>query len=295
MRSGLFILCSAIALFALAPGGPAFAGDALQWPTLDIIPQASWVTGADVQNTPGGPGITDGTLRLNLKVTEPITKRLSFAYAHGNIDETLGAAPTYPNVLVEDLTDDFSLSYTLTKRLNLSAGYFYRHRVCCPAAAAPGNAQPLQVHFVHVAAGYAFAPIPVVGTTVSLSAGVNQAVAHKTTPLNIQQEDGLPDEGDKATPNGAVTLTQPIGRPSSGFSAFGTYTYAADYFDSQPIAFWYNIVDYGLNKVVNKNLSFNADFSNLVQHRQGYPFPDANVIHRAKLVITADIKVGPDL
>jgi hypothetical protein len=78
-----------------------------------------------------------------------------------------------------------------------------------------------------------------------------------------------------------------------GFNVYGTYLYTAEYFDNQPIPFWYNAAIVGLGKSFGKVVTLNGDLVNVTQHAQGYPFPDSGTIHVNKFVLTLDVRVGP--
>ncbi|MBD5657385.1 MAG: hypothetical protein IAI50_19715 [Candidatus Eremiobacteraeota bacterium] len=261
-------------------------------PTIDIIGQSTFATGGDY-TSPGVSGIT----KVGGKITETIFGNLNFSYQHGYIDETIGSHP-YPTAgsfNVNDPTDDWQLNYAVNKSVSASLGYFYRHRTCCPAANDPTNIQPITVHQAFLEVDYALPAIAALNdATLSLNARYTKALAHHPTPESVllanPQISG--DEGDAGHPTGGGTLTVPIDK-KNGFSVFGNYTYAYDYFDYQPIAFWYNIVDYGFTRVVNPYLSFTLDSSNLTQHKnQDYPFLAPNTIHRTKFVLSADVRLG---
>jgi len=260
-------------------------------PTIDIIPQSTFATGTDfTQGQPAHNGVT----KIGGKITQAILSNLSASYQHGYIDETIGNSGFPINGYVSDPTDDFRLNYTASKALSAAVGYFYRHRTCCPASNDPTNLQPITVHEAYLELGYAFPAIQALnGAQFSLNGRATQTLAHHPAPRSVllanPQIHG--DEGNRIWPTGGASLVVPIDK-KNGFNVFGTYSYAKDYFDYQPIAFWYNIVDYGFTRVVNPVLSFTFDTTNLTQHRQGYPFPNFNAIHRTKFVLSADIHLS---
>ncbi|MBD5657023.1 MAG: hypothetical protein IAI50_17875 [Candidatus Eremiobacteraeota bacterium] len=260
-------------------------------PSIDVIPQSTFATGADY--TQGEPDV-QGSIKIGGKISESLIGNLNFSYQHGYIDETVGNAPNPGNYLVNDPTDDFRLNYPATKSCSVAIGYFYRHRTCCPAAGQNGNAQPITVHDAYAEADYAFPAIAALnGATFSITARGTKALAHKPAPaayLAANTNIG-PDEGDKFLPSGGVTLSVPVDK-KNGFSVFGTYSYVYDYFDYEAIPWFYNIVDYGFTRVVSPTFSFTVDSTNLHEHLEGNPFPGLNVIHRAKVVLSADLRLG---
>jgi len=261
-------------------------------PTIDIIPQTTFATNGDY--TQGQP-VANGVAKIGGKITEAILNNLSVSYQHGYIDETIGNPGFQLNGLVNDPTDDFRLNYTANKAFSGALGYFYRHRTCCKASNDPTNLQPITVHEAYLELNYAFPAIASLGgAQFALTGRATQTLAHHPTPLSVlvanPQIKG--DEGNRIWPTAGASLVVPVD-PKNGFSVFGTYSYAKDYFDYQPIAFWYNIVDFGFTRVVNPVLSFTFDASNLTQHKQGYPFAGFNTIHRAKFVLSADIHIAP--
>jgi len=260
-------------------------------PTIDIVPQSTFATGTDY--TPGQP-VPDGTVRVGGKITETIIGNLSASYQHGYIVETVGN-PGFPiNGFVDDPIDDFRLNYGVSKSFTTALGYFYRHRSCCPAANNPTNLQPLMVHEAYLELNYAFPAIASLGgAQFSVSGRATQTLSHHPTPQSVLAANPQirRDEGNRLWPTAGASLSVPVD-PKNGFNVFGSYAYAKDYFDYQPIAFWYNIVDYGFTKTVNPALSFTLDTSNLTQHKQGYPFAGFNAIHRTKVVLSADIHIA---
>ncbi len=277
---------------AAVPEPAAHRGGTNYVPTIDLVPQSTFATGGDYT----GPGV-GGIAKLGGKITETIFGPLNFSYQHGYIDETIGSHP-YPTAgsgNVNDPTDDLRLSGAVSKALNVSLGYFYRHRTCCLASNDPANVQPIAVHDAFLELDYAFPAIAALnGTTFAINVRGTKALAHKPTPASVLAANPqiAKDEGDAFHPSGGATVSVPIDK-RYGLSAFGNYSYAYDYFDYQPIAFWYNIIDFGFTKTVSPNLSFTFDSSNLTQHEnQDYPFLAPNTIHRAKFVLSADIRVG---
>lgn len=257
-------------------------------PVIDITPQTTFATGGDY--TPGQP-VPQGLIRIGGKITEAITKNLSASYQHGYINEAIGNPGFQLNGFVDDPIDDFRLNYAATKQLSAALGYFYRHRTCCKASNDPTNLQPITVHEGYLQMSYAFAAIPGLGgSQLSLSGRITRTLSHKPTPASVLAANPQirGDEGNKYWPTAGALVTVPVD-PKSGLTAFGSYAYAKDYFDFQPIAFWYNIIDYGFTRTVSPALSFTLGASNLTQHKQGYPFAGFNTIHRTRVVLSADI------
>lgn len=255
-------------------------------PTIDIIPQSSFATGGDY--TPGMP-TPQGTVRTGGKISQPLLSNLSASYQHGYIVEAVGThGANTQSIFVDDPIDDFRLNYSASKSLAAALGYFYRHRTCCPSAT--NDAGGVSVHETYLELSYAFPAIAALGgTQFGITGRATHTVAHKpATPFNSLTGG---DEGNRVWPTGGASVSIPVD-PKAGFTVFGNYTFAKDYFNFTPIAFWYNIIDYGFTKNVNPYLSFNLDTTNLTQHKQGFPFEGSNTIHRTKVVLTADIHIA---
>ena len=254
-------------------------------PTIDIIPQSSFATGGDY--TQGQPA-PEGTIRTGGKITQPLLRNLSLSYQHGYIVEEVGTfGANTQSIFVDDPIDDFRLNYSATKSLSAAIGFFYRHRTCCPSAT--NDAGGVSVHESYLELDYAFPAIAALGgTQFAITGRATRTGAHK--PATSFNSTTGADEGNRIWPTAGASVSVPVD-PKAGFTAFGSYTFAKDYFNFTPIAFWYNIIDFGFTKTINKNLSFNLDTSNLTQHNQGFPFTFPNAIHRTKVVLTADIHI----
>ena len=254
-------------------------------PTIDIVPQSTFATGGDY--TPGQP-VPEGTVRTGGKITQPLLSNLNLSYQHGYIVEEVGThGANTQSIFVDDPIDDFRLNYSATKSLSAAVGFFYRHRTCCPSAT--NDAGGVSVHESYLELDYSFPAIAALGgTQLSITGRATRTGAHKPATSFNSTTGG--DEGDRIWPTAGASVSIPVD-PKAGFTAFGSYTFAKDYFNFTPIAFWYNIIDFGFTKTISPNLSFNLDTSNLTQHNQGFPFTFPNAIHRTKVVLTADIHI----
>lgn len=263
-------------------------------PTLDAIVRSAWATGGDDLPFRGAP-FASGTTRLGGKITFPVARSIAVSYSHDYLDYMLGNSITPGNNFVDDGVDTAQITYTGKQHFAVDAGYFYRHRFCCPSAGDPTNPQPNTWHraFLDLTDGVTLFTVPfpaVLSATITL----NQTLRHHPAPAFVAAANPqIPaDKGNLFYPTASVTLSLPFDR-KHGATLYGTWAYTAEYFDYQLIPFWYNLLNVGFSKTAGKYVTFNADLFNITQYKSGYPFTDGNTIHVNKLVLTMDVRIGP--
>jgi hypothetical protein len=261
---------AAVVLFAAVAAAGSVARASRNAPAvLDLQPQSTFATGGDERGAPGGVPLTNGDLRLPFKLTIPVAQKLSFVFAHKNIDETLGRVAqadgtyTHPGAYHGD-ANDASVSYTAGAD-TWSAGYLQRHRACCPY-------DKVQEHLAYAGFENDFGPV----------SGKKSLFAFKLQALRSVTN------GGPAIYRTSLQLRAPVAK---GFRVLSEAGVDSDYFDGQPIPLYYNYVNYGIQTDFSPAVSYTMLVENLTQRRQGYPFVSPNAIHRAKIVLQADFKV----
>lgn len=236
-------------------------------PTIEILPQSTFATGADERGAPGGLPFTHGDVRVPFKLTLPAGKHLQFVWQQKNIDETLGrvttpsGAYTYPGAY-HDVAEDVGAGYK-TGDVTWNAGYFERHRVCCPF-------DKVRERLAYVGGEDDFGP----------SSGGKSLFVFKFRLLRSLEH---PDLFYRTSLQARV----PLRKHAFVLAQAGI---DSDYFDRQPIPLYYNYVNVGIEKDFSPNVSYKMLVENLTQRNQGYPFAAPNAIHRAKIVLQADFK-----
>ncbi len=193
--------------------------------------------------------------------------------------------------LNDDRVDDASLNY-LAGTVIVSGGWHQRVRMCCGNPVTPSLANQVAWHDIYFQLGTRVGPNTkyfgrLLGITVQ-----EEYIPHNTTPNAF-----------KASPSGAIEPTLgslmhtmvtvnggvPVGDPrTSTLAVYAQYLNNFDYFMNAPIPYYYNQVDVGLIKKWLPYLTLTVTDSNLYQHHSGYPYSNADVINRNKLLMTLD-------
>jgi hypothetical protein len=276
-----------LVLFGLTTA-PATANP--QLPVINLLPQSTFATGGDTGVGSNNIAIVDGDVRVPFTVGDQISPRLSFLWAHGNIDQTIGRVSTATGAWAEpgsihDITDDFSLGYQVGTPLSLHAGYYSRHE--------PGYDE--NAYAAYLEGDTSFGPSFNGAKLFTYSLRGSQTLAHHTDAselASLPSTGASHDEGNLLTYSTTLGAHYKLNRTPYGLSVFAYASILNDYFDGTPFAWYYTATDYGANKVVTRDLSYEVDICNLTQYKQGYPFVYPNALHRAKIVLSADIRVG---
>jgi hypothetical protein len=259
-------------------------------PTLDITVQSTFSTGSDESGAPGGEPLTNGATRFPFTLTVPIAKKVSFVFAHTNIDETLGRVTgatgsyIFPGAYDGD-ANDASLNYS-TRGVIFSVGYLQRHRACCPY-------DEIEEHLAYAGFQDAFGPIMAKESLFVFDLQGLRTVNHKESATFLAAN--APGytlgnyRGNLAIYRTSIETRPPIG--NTGFRGLMQAGIDSDYFDYQPIPLYYSYINLGVEKAFSPNVTYTMFVENLTQRQQGYPFVTPNAIHRAKLVLSADFKI----
>ena len=258
-------------------------------PTLDIQPQSTFASGSDERGAPGGLPLTGGDTRIPFNLTVPLSKALQFIFVRKNIDETLGRVTQagglykYPGAYHGD-SDDASLNYT-AGATTWSAGYFQRHRACCPY-------DKIEEHLAYLGFEDDFGPVTDQKSLFAFKLQALRSINHKESAqflaANAPGYTFSDYKGNLTMYRTSLQLRAPVVK---GLRALAEVGIDSDYFDFQPIPLYYNYVNFGIEHAFSPNVTYTMLVENLTQRDQGYPFLSPNAIHRAKIVLQADFKV----
>jgi hypothetical protein len=287
LRSTIAVIVLAAAMSCAPAAARAAQGKKA---TIDIQSQSTFAAGADEKGKPGGVPLTNGDTRVPFKLTVPLGDKLTFTFAHTNIDETLGRVTdahgtyVYPGAYHGD-ANDASVAYS-SGAVTWSAGYLQRHRACCPY-------DQIEEHLAYVGIEDDFGPVTGKKSLFVFKLLGMRSVNHKQSAAflsaNAPGYTYADYKGNLPIYRTSIEMRAPIG--SSGLRLLAEAGVDSDYFDYQPIPLYYPYVNVGLEKTFSPNLRYTMLFENLTQHEQGYPFASPNAIHRAKIVLTADVTI----
>jgi hypothetical protein len=281
-----FATCSVAILLCAAPA----AAQQTKRPTIDIQPQASFATGSDERAAPHGLPLTNGDLRVPFKLSVPLSHKFTFVFQKKNIDETLGRVTTasgafkYPGAYHGD-SHDASVSYAAGSAVTWSAGYYQRHRACCPY-------DKIEEHLVYAGFEDDFGPVTGKKSLFVFSAQLLRSVNHKEDAsflaANAPGYTFGDYKGNLAIYRAYVEIRAPVAKKLRLLARAGI---DSDYFDYQPVPLYYNYVNVGAQAALSPNVGYTMWIENLTQRNQGYPFAAPNAIHRAKILLQADFRV----
>ncbi|GAC1626890.1 MAG: hypothetical protein NVS4B5_18450 [Vulcanimicrobiaceae bacterium] len=273
-------------------------------PSLDIIPTATFVTGADQKVIPG-PGVNplqNGDIKVNFVFTQPLAKRINFQFEQdrsSGYDVTVGSAIQDGQTIVpgsiNDIVNEFRIGYS-TRNIGLTLGHNYRWRECCPNTAQVGNETPTQWHATYLELNYVTNPIAALhGTTFKLTAHETYNLWHNSKAFQASEAAaGIKVNGGTARfPFWyGVNANVPI---NSGLTVYGFFGFGQfDYFDNSVSPYFYDLADYGIVKSINKYLTFIVSVNSLSQQHleRNNPFAPPNALHRSYLATALRIHLG---
>lgn len=332
-RIGVFVLsCQFATLFVMR--APASAEGFSRLPTIDLYPTTTFATGNDEYGSPGGPdpsnvygapigsiaspsagnssgGPVQGRVDLNAVISLPIFRGLALQFEHdraGGIDTTIGRVTNAAHQYIypasqNDIVDTVRLVYSRISHVSLSGGEFYRYQhnnygTTDPQPANTITVGPQDWHEWFLTAGFTSSPIAALNGATFGAQVTGEYNRHFVVPsvLATEAAAGFNDSSGRTRfgANYGFNANVPVDR-RHGFSVFGSWSDGGfDYFDNNPVPFYYIIVDAGLTKRFSQTLSLTADVNNLTQINNGsWPFIAPNAIHRVYLSIAADIHLAP--
>jgi hypothetical protein len=240
-----------------------------------------------------------------------LSKKWYLFYLHNYIDQNIGRVGVASKVcgslpctaakeftipytyqkLNDDRVDDAALNY-VAGTVIVSGGWHQRVRMCCGNPVEPDLANQTAWHDIYFQLATRVGPNTkyfgrLLGITVQ-----EEYIPHNTT--SVFKTTGpvvevVPNAGSlyhtMVTVNGGV----PVGDPKTAtLAVYAQYLNNFDYFLNAPIPYLYNQVDVGLIKKWPPNITLTVTDSNLYQHHSGYPYTNADVINRNKLIMTLD-------
>lgn len=289
-----------------SPGGPD--------PLNNYGPPFGNIASPSAGNAAGG--VRTGVVDLNLVATVPLFHGLNFQYEHdraAGIDTTIGRVTQgfrngnqyiYP-ASSNDIVDAFRINYSGIKGVGVTVQtqYRFRHNNAATNDVASNGGQPADWHQQSLTLSYTLPPITALnGLTVGITGtGVynkHHASAQYLAALAADCASGTfgcytdSDGKTRTGINYGVNASLPI---NHGFAVSASASYGAfDYFDNAPLPFYYDIIDVGLSKTLNKTLALTADLNNLSQQNNGsWPFTAPNGIHRIYFAVALDIHLAP--
>jgi hypothetical protein len=305
---GVFSAVLACALCAepAAAGGDPFArviitvspvytlntgGDAIEPAALSVgLPSSSAVPSA-------GNKAALSDWNLNYSAAWVISKKFNLAYAHVNLNldyETAHGLAKVPLTLgdVHDRIDTVMINNSPNLHLQQSLAYFHRSRICCPAdaqAVSGGGALwsygGIDQNDYRLTENYSFGPHTLVGYPVTLFATV--AYANHPVPANLAANDPL-FGGAKYQGSGiyypayGIRLTIPTAKRT--WVPWIAYSHNESFLREDPAPVQYQLLQYGVNRTLSKNLSLSMAVWNIQQFKESFPLGGIDTLRTAFLV-----------
>jgi hypothetical protein len=295
--SRIGVIAALITILAALPAA-VLADD--HTPALDIVPTAIWDTNATTATALGNPAV-NGDIVIQGTATVPLLWHTAFSYdriQNGSIHSGIGqvtdaSGATLNPGSVRDTIGQYRLDYT-NRGLGAEFGYFERHRICCPATASANNATPASQHVGFVQLSYATPPIKALGNAfISYAISGKEGRHDPTAAFLASVPPGLNNPRSELLGiSHNVSAIIPIDE-KSGFIMSASFLWGAfDFYDNAPFAYNYNIYVFGLNKRINKYLSFVGTVFNVKQRPQGSPFTYPNAVSITNVAVGLDVHIG---
>ena len=298
MRRRHVICRLAAALFAatiiLICGFDSARADTPEPASVDLIVQEFFDTGSDQIVVPGGGDrAIDGAGRIGGDVIVPLNdkatplNRLRFEYAHGNLLHTEGRV-THAGGLYDypgsryDQTDTFSLNETLGSA-ELDGGYFYKHRVCCPAASDPTNTRPSDEHMAYLGGDVNFGPKPGRESLFNFRLTGWRSLDHQFGPPTA----GYKNLGDLYLYSTAITMHGYVDE-ARRYQPYLQASISNDYYNNRPVPYYFHSVDAGIVSRFSPRFKMTLNLGNVTEFNEGYPYTFPNAIHFTLVTVTAD-------
>lgn len=291
------ILAAALPSLADNPNDPTDPNNSnnAKTPSINLILKSFVDTGSDQISSPGD-SLIDGQMRLGGRVTIPFTgpvfplKNLVLRYEHDNQLHTEARVTTssglydYPGSRY-DQTDKFTLGYDFGD-FSVMAGYFYKHRVCCPAASDPTNTRPSTEHLATLAVSDQFGPKRYGTALFSTAVTGWRSLNHQQGPVTK----GYSNLGDLYLYSAEATMQTSIDRHHFLMPYIGA-SISNDYYDNRPVPYYFHTVKMGINSRLSSTVTLTANLANLSEFNEGYPYAFPNTIHYTLLTLEAVIHI----
>ena len=257
----------------------------------------------------------DPVVHFNYGAQINLGRKLYLYYIHNYIDQNIGRVAVPTSVcgslpcntagpaknsftipytyqkLNDDRVDDASVNY-IAGAVTIAGGWHQRARMCCGNPVSPTLANQVMWHDLYFQLAARAGPNSryfgrLVGLTIQ-----EQWIPHNTTSVFKASPSGavVPEAGSITHTMFTPNITEPIGDPRhSTFALYAQYLNNFDYFLNAPVPYLYNQVDFGFVKKWPPMFTLTVTDSNLYEHHEGYPYSNADVINRNKLIMTLDM------
>ena len=234
---------------------------------------------------------TEGATRPGGTLVQRIGRKLTFTISRTPVDHAAARVTNYagkyayPDVGY-DAFNNVHLSYPVGLAL-VSAGYQQRVQQCCPSSHT-SQAAPDTYFYWYVQADMHFGPNSQLGPRYELTLQDAQ-IPHATNPrfpdpnYPAASEHFIASGGPKNKLTYAATITVPFDRDQR-IGGFVTATNSWDYFQSSPIMYLYDEINYGVTGIVTRHVTLNVSLQNVEQYHQPFPYAEPNTINRHTLV-----------
>jgi hypothetical protein len=309
----------AAALFAVA-AIPAFADDFGKRFTIDVAPVFNAATTGDANAAPppglAGVGYTNNQpipsdVQLEYGLDFKIDNHTHLYYSHSRLNFAIGriltAIPGAALVsgMIADRTDTIGLNHDFGHGI-LARVYYYDHersdvtglclnQISCPAppnATDVTNLANIDEHGYGVGASYNFGPLTRIGSlfTAGFDAKYVPRPAIPPAPCGSCQGIGHYVASQWLFPY-SLTMKIPV-LPSHTIIPFVGYERASVLFRDETTPEVFNVVDFGLVKVLNKNMILSFTNLNFSGCRCSNVVPPPDNIRFAQLLVKLDFKTG---
>ena len=309
----------ALAIFVLA-ASPAFADDFGKRFTVDVgaVWNISTTGDAMAPPPPGGVGLGYGapipqpsSLQWEYGAVFRIDPRTNLYYAHSILDFAIGRVLTLGPGLalvsggIYDRTDTMGISRYFFKNF-VGHLFYYNHArmdvsgLCLnqiQCATGPGgsnvpNPASIDEHGYGVGFTYGFGPLTPIGPLFTAGFDAKYVPRSSTPPTDAPNLGGLGSYvGSQWLLPYSITAKLPISN-SHSFIPFIGYERAAVLFRNEATPEMYNVVDFGIVKVFNKNLSLSFTNLNFSGCRCSDTVPPPDNIRFAEALLKLDYKTN---
>jgi hypothetical protein len=296
---------------------PAFADDFGKRFTLDVGPVFDATTTGDA-NAPPPPGLAGvgytkdnpvpNDLKLEYGLDYLIDKKTHFYYTHGVLDFAIGRVLTaIPGAAlvsggIIDRTDTIGVNHSFGHGI-IGRLYYYNHQrsdvtglclnqIACPNSSgqAVNNPASINEHGYGAGASYSFGPLTQIGPL--FTAGFDAKYVPRSSTTTNPNLGGLGHYvGSQFIFPYSIVMKLPI-LNSHTVIPFVGYERASVLFQNEATPEVFNVTDFGLVKVINKNLTLSFTNLNFSGCRCADTVPPPDNIRFAELLIKLDIKTS---
>jgi hypothetical protein len=298
---------------------PAFADDFGKRFTIDVGPVFDGTTTGDA-NAPAPPGqigvgyTKDNPIPNDIRVEGGLDYRIDakthFYYTRGYLDFAIGRIlSTGPGValvsgLIADRTDTIGINRAIGKGL-IGRLYYYDHersdvsglclnQISCPNAAGvqSGNPGSIDEHGYGAGFSYNFGPMTRIGPLFTAGFDAKYVPRTGTPPTPCGSCEGIGHYvGSQFLLPYSLTMKIPV-LPSHTVIPFVGYERAEVLFRNETTPEMFNVTDFGLVKVVNKNVVLSITNLNFAGCRCSNVVPPPDNVRFAEVLLKVDFKTS---